>query len=117
MRRRFGGRQPLCGTGVVIRVMCFTVSSRKAVRTMVVRATSPKVPICGRPEGPCAGLEQGFGLAGLFQPRHEFARFLEGPGVGLLGERAQVAWLAARSIVDVGTQEPRKLALSRQNAK
>ena len=32
-----------------------TVSSvmrRNAVRTMVVRATSPKVPICGRPEGP-----------------------------------------------------------------
>ena len=25
---------------------------RKAWRTMVVRTTSPKVPICGRPEGP-----------------------------------------------------------------
>ena len=24
----------------------------KAWRTMVVRATSPKVPICGRPDGP-----------------------------------------------------------------
>jgi hypothetical protein len=24
----------------------------KARRTMVVRATSPKVPMCGRPEGP-----------------------------------------------------------------
>jgi len=27
-------------------------SSAKARRTMAVRATSPKVPICGRPEGP-----------------------------------------------------------------
>jgi hypothetical protein len=25
---------------------------RKALRTIVVRTTSPKVPICGRPEGP-----------------------------------------------------------------
>ena len=29
-----------------------SVSTRKAWRTMVVRATSPKVPICGRPDGP-----------------------------------------------------------------
>ena len=29
-----------------------SVSARKAERTMVVRATSPKVPTCGRPEGP-----------------------------------------------------------------
>ena len=29
-----------------------SVSTRNAWRTMVVRATSPKVPICGRPEGP-----------------------------------------------------------------
>lgn len=29
-----------------------SVSARKAWSTMVVRATSPKVPICGRPEGP-----------------------------------------------------------------
>ncbi len=28
------------------------VSTRNACRTMVVRATSPKVPICGSPEGP-----------------------------------------------------------------
>ena len=28
------------------------VSARKACRTMEVRATSPKVPICGRPDGP-----------------------------------------------------------------
>ena len=28
------------------------VSTRKALRTIVVRATSPKVPICGRPDGP-----------------------------------------------------------------
>ena len=28
------------------------VSTRKAWRTIEVRATSPKVPICGRPEGP-----------------------------------------------------------------
>ncbi len=28
------------------------VSTRKAWRTMVVRATSPNVPIWGRPEGP-----------------------------------------------------------------
>ena len=28
------------------------VSTRKACRTMVVRATSPNVPICGSPEGP-----------------------------------------------------------------
>jgi hypothetical protein len=28
------------------------VSRAKARRTQVVRATSPKVPICGRPEGP-----------------------------------------------------------------
>ena len=28
------------------------VSARKALRTMVVRATSPKVPMCGRPDGP-----------------------------------------------------------------
>ena len=29
-----------------------SVSTRKAWRTMVVRATSPNVPMCGRPEGP-----------------------------------------------------------------
>ena len=29
-----------------------SVRARKAERTMVVRATSPKVPMCGRPEGP-----------------------------------------------------------------
>ena len=29
-----------------------SVSTRKAWRTKVVRATSPKVPICGRPDGP-----------------------------------------------------------------
>ncbi len=29
-----------------------SVSTRKAWRTMVVRATSPKVPIWGRPDGP-----------------------------------------------------------------
>ena len=29
-----------------------SVSTRNAWRTMVVRATSPKVPICGRPDGP-----------------------------------------------------------------
>ena len=29
-----------------------SVRSRNAVRTIVVRATSPKVPMCGRPEGP-----------------------------------------------------------------
>ncbi len=29
-----------------------SVSTRNAWRTMVVRATSPKVPICGSPEGP-----------------------------------------------------------------
>src|SRR5262249_31154049 len=29
-----------------------SVSTRKAWRTMVVRATSPKGPMCGRPEGP-----------------------------------------------------------------
>ena len=29
-----------------------SVSTRKAWRTMVVRATSPNVPICGRPDGP-----------------------------------------------------------------
>ncbi len=28
------------------------VSTSKALRTIEVRATSPKVPICGRPEGP-----------------------------------------------------------------
>ena len=28
------------------------VSTRKAWRTIEVRATSPKVPICGSPEGP-----------------------------------------------------------------
>lgn len=28
------------------------VSTWKAWRTIEVRATSPKVPICGRPEGP-----------------------------------------------------------------
>ena len=28
------------------------VMTRKAWRTMEVRATSPNVPICGRPEGP-----------------------------------------------------------------
>ncbi len=27
-------------------------SREKARRTMLVRATSPKVPMCGRPEGP-----------------------------------------------------------------
>ena len=29
-----------------------SVSTSKACRTMVVRATSPKVPMCGRPDGP-----------------------------------------------------------------
>ena len=29
-----------------------SLSWRKAWRTMVVRTTSPKVPMCGRPEGP-----------------------------------------------------------------
>ncbi len=29
-----------------------SVSTRNAWRTMVVRATSPNVPICGRPDGP-----------------------------------------------------------------
>ena len=29
-----------------------SVSTSKAWRTMAVRATSPKVPMCGRPEGP-----------------------------------------------------------------
>ena len=29
-----------------------SVSRRNAVRTMVVRATSPNVPMCGRPDGP-----------------------------------------------------------------
>ncbi|MGY4617793.1 hypothetical protein ACVWZ4_003020 [Bradyrhizobium sp. USDA 4472] len=29
-----------------------SVSTRKAWRTIEVRATSPNVPICGRPEGP-----------------------------------------------------------------
>ena len=29
-----------------------SVKARKALRTMVVRNTSWKVPICGRPEGP-----------------------------------------------------------------
>ncbi len=29
-----------------------SVSTRKAWRTMVVRATSPNVPMCGSPEGP-----------------------------------------------------------------
>ena len=29
-----------------------SVRTSKARRTMLVRATSPKVPICGRPEGP-----------------------------------------------------------------
>ena len=33
-------------------VILSSVSTSKAWRTMVVRATSPKVPICGRPEGP-----------------------------------------------------------------
>ena len=28
------------------------IKTRKAWRTMVVRATSPKVPMCGSPEGP-----------------------------------------------------------------
>ena len=28
------------------------VSARNAFRTMVVRATSPNVPMCGRPDGP-----------------------------------------------------------------
>ncbi len=32
--------------------MLSLVSVRKAWRTIEVRATSPKVPICGRPEGP-----------------------------------------------------------------
>ena len=28
------------------------VRARKALRTIVVRATSPNVPMCGRPDGP-----------------------------------------------------------------
>ncbi len=42
-----------------------------------------------------AGFENDFVLRMLFQPRHDLARFLERPGVRLLGERAQV-----RSILD-----------------
>src|SRR5262245_19581121 len=33
-------------------LMLSPVSTRNAWRTMVVRATSPNVPICGRPDGP-----------------------------------------------------------------
>ena len=40
------------GEGEQPRWIASPVSTRKAWRTMVVRATSPKVPICGRPEGP-----------------------------------------------------------------
>ena len=32
--------------------MASSVRARKALRTMVVRATSLKVPMCGRPEAP-----------------------------------------------------------------
>ena len=32
--------------------MASPVRARKAVRTMVGRAASPKVPMCGRPEAP-----------------------------------------------------------------
>ena len=32
--------------------MASSVSARKAARTMVGRAASPKVPRCGRPEAP-----------------------------------------------------------------
>ena len=32
--------------------MASSVSARKALRTMVGRATSPKVPMWGRPEAP-----------------------------------------------------------------
>jgi hypothetical protein len=48
---------------------------------MVVRATSPNVPICGRPD---------LVLRLLFQPRDDLLRFLERPGVRLFGKAAQV---------------------------
>ncbi len=71
------------------------VSSRKALRTIVVRATSPKVPICGRPEGPIAGLEQCLLLARPFQPRNDLAGLPKGQALlrlrgldqGRVGER------------------------------
>jgi hypothetical protein len=42
----------IVGEGEQPRLILSSVSTRKAWRTMVVRATSPNVPICGRPEGP-----------------------------------------------------------------
>ena len=56
------------------------VTARKAWRTMVVRATSPKVPI-GPGRGAMTGLEDdGAGrLRDPLQPAQDLARLLEGP--------------------------------------
>ncbi len=53
---RLGGtflRPSMSSENEISRVgMASSVSARKALRTMVVRTTSLKVPMCGRPEGP-----------------------------------------------------------------
>ena len=43
-----------------------------------------------------AGLEDDLVLRVPLQPRHDLARFLERPGVRLLGERAQIRWIFDR---------------------
>ena len=46
-------RPSMSSENAISRVLILSsVSTRKAWRTMVVRATSPNVPMCGRPEGP-----------------------------------------------------------------
>ena len=73
-----------------------SVRARKALRTMVGRATSPKVPMCGRPDGAVAALEDhrlapaparvGHGLVGLALARSgsrpDRARRPTGAGAG-----------------------------------
>ena len=66
-----------------------SVSTRKAWRTMVVRATSPNVPMMRQARGAVAGLEDHLVLGLALEPRHELARLLERPGVRLLGDFAQ----------------------------
>ena len=69
-----------------------SVSTRKAWRTMVVRATSPKVPIWGRPERAITGLEDdGAGrLRDPLQPAQDLARLLEGPRLAHMGMGQQL---------------------------
>ncbi|MGY4342366.1 hypothetical protein ACVWW3_007272 [Bradyrhizobium sp. LM2.9] len=64
-----------------------------------------------------AGFEQHLVLRAFLQPRDNGLRLLERPGVGLFGERTQIARVCGK--IDnghLGASGPRKIAISGQNA-